>query len=186
MTKHINKRSMSITVAVLGITIIGSIYGSASASNPSMNDNPNNINISGRGVNSHVNVHRPYAESANKEVYEKLKKSWDKSIEKINETKSKSINPNQWESIAEPDLDIKYLNNLTSEEASAFTKAHQDALDAYQLGDLLDVVLLNKDRTAAIIVWERANGNTHVANLEQKVETDGKNVWNLVSQEDIE
>lgn len=129
---------------------------------------------------------KAYAEFEKKDVYEKVSASWDKALGKLSNSVSKSnLNAvaaeNDWIKIAGPDIDIKFINDLPSAEQKSFNQSLLEVRKATQIGDHLDVVLVNKNKDAVKIVWERKNGDTHVAEIVR----DGKANWNISSQEDI-
>lgn len=168
-----------ITAALLSALAAGSLYASAN-SRP-----PIDSKVYPPSASTHIRVHKPYAEFEKPSVYNKLSTSWNNSVEKISKKYGDQFNPNDWELIAEPDTDIRFTNQLSSEDASAYFKASIEAKSAYRTGDLLNCLLLHKNKQAAKIVWERADGKTHVAHLKSS-NRDGKIEWNVVFEEEIE
>ncbi|NOU88655.1 hypothetical protein GC102_23295 [Paenibacillus sp. LMG 31460] len=175
------KMSKKIVATVLTGTalVIGSVLYINNTTNASMS--PEKELIKQNSINSHITAHKEYAQTEKKDVYDKLYKTWENATEKIISKYDKDFDKKDWELIADPDIDIRFKNMLSSQEASAYSKASIQAKEAYEMGDFLDCVLLHKDKNKAKIVWEKHDGKIHVAHLEKK-----GNDWVIVLEENIE
>lgn len=140
----------------------------------------------------HVNYHKPAAEMEDPAVNEMLHKTWQRGKEIIaaesrildfgtNKTfdVNKSVNVEDWEIIDSADIDIRFTNDLTQEEASTFNAAlfHEERKENLEAGDKFPAILLSPDREKAILFWEKKNGNIFMYPILSRTDQDGKREW---------
>ncbi|MDQ0888803.1 hypothetical protein QFZ81_003891 [Paenibacillus sp. V4I9] len=173
------RKKMIATVLTATALVICSVVYINNTTNASIS--PEKEFIKQNAINSHITNHKEYAQTANKDVYDKLYKTWEKATERIISKYEKDFDKKDWELIAGPDIDIRFKNMLSGQEASAYSKVSIQAKEAYEKGDFLDCVLLHKDKNKAKIAWEKHDGKIHIAHLEKK----GSD-WSIVLEENIE
>ncbi|MDD9266162.1 hypothetical protein ACFPES_03855 [Paenibacillus sp. GCM10023248] len=170
---------MSIGAIITGIVALTPVFAES--------------NVNPERVSKVVTV--PAEQQQKKEVVDRLKKSWAKGIAKIEQSKGQTFKKEEWDLIYGVDVDFHFTNNLSATEAQSFFMALDLAKKEYKAGDSQYGILLNKDHKSARIIWERANGGFHIADISIKTETRtlendpnvSKNpVWSLTSQEELQ
>ncbi|MDU0204898.1 hypothetical protein ACYEXS_35115 [Paenibacillus sp. MAH-36] len=131
----------------------------------------------------------PAEQQQKKEVVDRLYKSWENGIIKIEESEGEKFKRVDWDLIYGVDIDRHFTNQLSDVEAQSFFMALDEAKKAYKTGDSQYGILLSKDHKAARVVWERSSGGFHIADIVLKIKSTilnkEENIWTLVNQEEL-
>ncbi|MDR6550780.1 hypothetical protein [Paenibacillus qinlingensis] len=131
----------------------------------------------------------PAEQHQKKEVVERLYKSWGNGISKIEESYGEEFKKDDWDLIYGVDIDKHFTNQLSDVEEQSFFMALNEAKKAYKTGDSQYGILLRKDHKAARVVWERSNGNFHIADIVLKTKSTiwntDEHIWTLADQAEL-
>ncbi|MDQ0874310.1 hypothetical protein QFZ77_002969 [Paenibacillus sp. V4I3] len=169
-----------ITITITGAVIAGILSLTPAFATSTPKENATTIKV----------VTVPAEQQQKKEVVDRLYKSWENGIIKIEESKGEKFKKDDWDLIYGVDIDRHFTNQLSDVEAQSFFMALNEAKKAYKTGDSQYGILLSKDHKAARVVWERSNGSFHIADIVLKIKSTilnkDENIWTLVNQEELQ
>ncbi|WP_088830749.1 hypothetical protein [Paenibacillus tyrfis] len=169
----------------IGLTLIVSLAGAAFAVGAQENSSESTI------VKRFEPDDRPWKETETKEVLDRVYAEWEKGKQKLTQ-KQLVANDNEWKLYAGFDIGKDYTNQLSEVEAQSFQMSLFEAKKAYKPGDSAYGILINNNNSEAKVIWQRADGKLHVADLkkdEQKPSLSHSNdspKWNLANAVDID
>ncbi|MFB6364452.1 hypothetical protein ACFCP7_10360 [Paenibacillus elgii] len=169
----------------VGLTLIVSLAGAALAVGAQENSPESTI------VKRFEPDNRPWKETETKEVLDRVYAEWEKGKNKLAQRQFVA-NENEWKLYAGFDIGKDYTNQLSEVEAQSFHMSLFEAKKAYKAGDSAYGILINSDNSEAKVIWQRADGKLHVADLKKD---DQKNTfsysndsskWNLADAVDLD
>ncbi|KZE72640.1 hypothetical protein AV654_33275 [Paenibacillus elgii] len=169
----------------IGLTLVVSLAGAALAVDAQDNVPENTINKRFEPDD------RPWKETEAKEVLDRVYAEWEKGKQKLTQ-KQLLANENEWKLYAGFDIGKDYTDQLSKVEAQSFHISLCEAKKAYKPGDSAYGIFINNKNSEAKVIWQRADGKLHVADLkkdDQKTSLSSSNdspKWNLADAVDLD